>query len=92
MFLVNINCQSCDFRKSCRRTIKTEDGKKVLAKEQDFFNMPCYNVVQDICRDCLYFINTKCASWKVLNGRKTRTNLIQCPKKIPYIPDKSEGY
>lgn len=78
---MNNGCASCDYRPGCHKKL-VAGGKKVLAKEQDELNMACVNIVQDICRDCRWFINKKCASWLILNGERVAGRLAVCPKKI----------
>lgn len=75
--VVNPVCLSCDYSSSCHKKV---GGK--LIKVQDKKLPSCLNRVQDICRDCQLFIDKRCASWKVLNGRTINGgNLIECPKK-----------
>lgn len=77
----NETCGRCDFFKDCRLVLEV-DGLEVKAKEQSVLNMKCLNVVADICRDCKWFYEKKCASWNVLNGEVKQGSLSNCPKKI----------
>lgn len=84
----NPGCASCDYFTTCGKQLIITDAQgnetKILAKNQDQLRMKCVNKVQDICRDCVFFKEKKCASWKVLNGEvKNRGTLSNCPKKVP---------
>lgn len=80
----NTGCASCDFLEGCSKKLLSKSADiSVLAKEQQQLKMRCVNIVQDICRDCVFYARKKCASWKVVNGKeKSRGNLTSCPKKV----------
>ncbi|MEC0276932.1 hypothetical protein [Peribacillus frigoritolerans] len=79
----NLGCAVCDFFSGCsKRLLSESENINMLAKEQEQIKMHCVNIVQDICRDCVFFEQKKCASWKVLNGKeKSKGNLSTCPKR-----------
>lgn len=78
---INVACNGCDYFDKCHKML-IRGGEKILAKNQDEVPMNCQNVVQQICRDCKWYLENKCASWLELNGKKTRRVLRTCPKKI----------
>ena len=78
----NPGCAACDFKEACQRKLRFGE-ETFLAKEQDAVRMRCTNTVQDICRDCRWFHEKRCASWKVLNGKiKNKGTLSKCPSKV----------
>lgn len=78
---VNVACNGCDYFDKCHKMLIV-DGKKISAKNQDKVPMHCQSVVQTICRDCKWYLESKCASWLEVNGKKTRRHLRTCPKKL----------
>ena len=81
--VTNLTCMGCDYSDQCNRTFEYK-GEKYVAKEQDFLNMKCQNVVQDICRDCHLFREKRCASWMVVNGKIHNSDILEsCDKKEP---------
>jgi hypothetical protein len=73
----NKGCISCDYYTGCHKKIIGVG----LAKEQPR-EMKCVCIVHDICRDCKWFSAKKCASWKILNGKRVAGILTNCPKKV----------
>ncbi|OMC68625.1 hypothetical protein BK126_12415 [Paenibacillus sp. FSL H7-0326] len=78
---INVACNGCDYFDKCHKVL-VSGGEKIPAKLQDKVPMRCQNVVQNICRDCKWYLESKCASWFELNGKKTRQYLRTCPKKV----------
>jgi hypothetical protein len=89
----NPTCANCDYFNACNKKLifSTENNGEVhvTAKNQVHVKMKCLNVVQDVCRDCQLFIDRKCASWKILNGKEySKGTLRLCPKKVPLLSTK----
>lgn len=78
---INVACNGCDYFDKCSKELLVGEDR-FLAKKQDKIPMKCQSVVQQICRDCTWYLTNRCASWKELNGKKTRSHLTICPRKI----------
>lgn len=79
----NKGCSQCDYAPHCKKKVRTEDNKLVLAKEQTLKEMTCLCIGGKACvTGCPLFDKGECAFWMVQYGKKEcMGEVVGCAKK-----------